>query len=45
MQMVPKQYLKNVSAGLVVRVKQSCGKPTRIYLAESEGIIVHGDAT
>jgi len=37
MQMVPKQYLKNVSAGLVVRVKQGCGKPTRIYLAESEG--------
>ena len=35
MQMVPKQYLKNVSA--VVRVKQGCGKPTRIYLAESEG--------
>ena len=35
--MVPKQYLKNVSAGLVVRVKQGCGKPTRIYLAESEG--------
>ena len=26
-----------VSAGLVVRVKQGCGKPTRIYLAESEG--------